>query len=130
MGYNATVVVVVDALDQIEKDPEFGKKLAAAVRNIDLLQMHGLNRADIAAGNHSNAASVVEKHHADQTALVSVGGNMGHVQHTSYGWRHHEKAGQEKLLREWASKLGFDVTPQEPAMTPGDVKTVRRQPRP
>lgn len=128
MGYNATVVVVVDALDQIEKDPEFGKKLAAAIRDIDLLKIHGQNHADVSAGNHVNAASVVEKHHADQTAIITVGGNLGMVQHTSQGWHHHEKAGQEKLLREWAKKLGFDVTPKEPA--PSDDGVARRRPKP
>lgn len=32
MGYNTTVVVYNDALDQIANDPEFGKKLVAAIR--------------------------------------------------------------------------------------------------
>ena len=33
MGYNAAVEVNVDALHQIEKDPEFGKNLVAAIKN-------------------------------------------------------------------------------------------------
>jgi len=32
MGYNTTVVVYNDALDQIESDPQFGANLAAAIR--------------------------------------------------------------------------------------------------
>lgn len=109
MGWNTTVVVLNDALDQIEKDPHFGANLARAVRHMPVARHHGESRVDVAAGNHCNAACVVESHHADSTVLVSVGGNLGIEQASTYGWNHHEPAGQERLLRAWADKLGFEL---------------------
>lgn len=109
MGHNATVVLMVDALGDIEKDPEFGKNLAKAVRALNVRD----DRQDVPAGSHANAAHVVEVHHADQTAVITVGGNLGIQQHVSYGWDHHKTEGQERLLREWAEKLGYDLTPKE-----------------
>ena len=75
MGYNATVVVMVDALDQIEKDPDFGKKLSAAILKVGC---YG-KPVDVSAGYHVNAATVVESHHADQDVYVKVGGNCGQI---------------------------------------------------
>lgn len=75
MGWNTTVVVLNDALDQIEKDPLFGKKLAQAIR--DLHDPKGWR--DVSAGNHCNAAEVIETHHADYNVLVSIGGNTGKI---------------------------------------------------
>lgn len=106
MGYNATVVVLVDALDRLEKDPAFGKHLAGAIRS---MMTHRMDRVDVGSGGHANAAHVVEVHHADNTSLVTVGGNLGVSQLQTHGWRHPEPAMQERMLREWADKLGFDV---------------------
>lgn len=76
MGWNTTVVVLNDALSSIENDPEFGAKLARAVRA-------AIERSkcpiDVSAGNHCNAALVVETHHADQEVTVLVGRNFGRV---------------------------------------------------
>lgn len=111
MGLNATVVVCVDALENIKNDASFGRNLAAAISGVE---MHGeAGQKDVAAGNHANAAMVVEVHHADSTALVTVGGNLGLCHVTSRGWDHHAKSGQEKLLREWAANLGFDLVPSK-----------------
>lgn len=106
MGYNTTIVVMNDALDQIAKDPNFGKNLVAA---IEMAKQFPDKRQDVAAGNHVNAAHVVETHHADTTVLVSVGGNLGLVQARSRGWNHHEVTFQVELLRVWAQRLGMRV---------------------
>jgi len=79
MGYNATVVVLVDRLNEIEEDPEFGKKLAAAVR-----YRLGFPRDDQPGCRPSLAEAtgqtqVVEVHHADYQIVVTVGGNTGRV---------------------------------------------------
>lgn len=105
MGYNTTVVIVNDALDQIAKDTKFGENLARAIKNKAGVR----SRIDVESGNHCNAAHVVETHHADETVLVSVGGNLGVAQLTYHGWDHHEREGQEAMLKEWANKLGFDL---------------------
>jgi hypothetical protein len=76
MGWNTTVVVLNDALSFIENDPEFGKRLARAVRA-------SVNSKDcpvrVSAGNFSSAALVIETHDADYEATIKVGGNTGRV---------------------------------------------------
>ncbi|WP_126223324.1 hypothetical protein [Burkholderia ambifaria] len=116
MGYNATVVVMVDALERLEKDPSFGKHLADGIRT---MMTHRPDRVDVGSGGHANAAHVVEVHHADSTSLVTVGGNLGVSHLQTYGWRHTEPALQERMLREWADKLGFDVVARPKSTTQG-----------
>jgi hypothetical protein len=74
MGFNTTVVILNDALDAIENDPDFGKNLVAAINKV----LHG-GPVDVSAGCHYNAATVIETHHADYNVIVSVGGNYGKV---------------------------------------------------
>jgi uncharacterized protein YwlG (UPF0340 family) len=110
MGYNTTIVVYNDALGAIENDPNFGKNLGRAIRQVTGAEGR---HVDVAAGNHANAAMVVETHHADNTALVTVAGNLG-IKHLEIGgWNHHEPAGQERVLRRWADALGFELVPKD-----------------
>lgn len=74
MGWNTTVVVLNDALDQIKNDPKFGEKLYYAC-----LEVQRGKPVDVSAGYHCNAATVIETHHADIDVLVRVGGNYGEV---------------------------------------------------
>jgi len=80
MGFNTTVVVMNDALEAIDRDPEFGKNLGQAVRR-------AVSRKEcpvrVASMGHSTAALVIETHHADENVLVSVGGNRGVVVDTT-----------------------------------------------
>jgi len=115
MGYNATVVVMNDALGDIENDPNFGKNLVAAI-----LQVSNRNGkiVDVVAGSHGNAAHVVETHHADQTAIITVGGNLGVKQFMQFGWDHHTEEGQRKLVKAWAEQLGMKVTMPKKTVKP------------
>jgi hypothetical protein len=93
MGYNATLVVMVDALDAIKNDPEFGKKLADAIQHVAAYQHSDhfrYGQGDVAAhskngGIHTNAATVIEVHHADHDIFVRVGGNMGKPMKQNFG---------------------------------------------
>jgi hypothetical protein len=115
MAYNATVVVMLTALKHIEHDPKFGANLCRAIRQHMSGSAHP-GRTDVPAGPHLNAAHVVETHHADHTTVVTVGGNLGIQQLVSRDAQHHDSEGREKLLREWAAALGFDlVRKAEPA---------------
>lgn len=109
MGWNTTVVVYNDALDQIKTDPHFGSRLANAISSLQIRQHAGESTVNVEAGNHSNAAMVVESHHADSCAVVTVAGNLGIHQLTTHGWDHHTPEGTERVLRAWADKLGFDL---------------------
>lgn len=75
MGFNTTVVVLNDALDDIEQDPNFGKNLAKAILKCGSTS----KQVYVPAMNHGNAATVIESHHADYNFLIKVGGNQGKV---------------------------------------------------
>jgi hypothetical protein len=47
MGYNTTVLVLNDALDEIENDAEFGGWLAVAVRTLNISLFE---RVDVSSG--------------------------------------------------------------------------------
>jgi hypothetical protein len=102
MGWNTTVVVLNDALNDIENDPEFGKKLVRAIHDVAVNR----DRIDVSAGSHVNAAHVVESHYADQTSVVAVGGNLGRVVAQLYGWRFETT---EEIFRKLADTLGYSV---------------------
>lgn len=73
MGFNATVVVLLDQLDAIRKNPNFGQQLADAI----IVKANSGNRED-----HQYIAGqtqVIEVHHADNQVVVTVGGNTGRV---------------------------------------------------
>ena len=72
MGYNAVLVVLNDCLDEIERDPEFGKKVAAAIRH------HSINRPD-RAPYLTGRTQVVSVQHADIAQVVRVSANSGKV---------------------------------------------------
>ena len=73
MGYNTTVIVRNDGLANIKNDPDFATKLVAAIMEVSRtgIPVH------VSALGHVNAATVVETHHTDQAALITVGGNLG-----------------------------------------------------
>jgi hypothetical protein len=77
MGYNATVLVLVDRLDDIEKDPEFGKKLATAIRSYSHINPE---RMPYLPGQ----TLVINVDHADTMQVVAIGANNGRV--LGYGY--------------------------------------------
>lgn len=74
MGYNTTVVILNDALEDIAKDPHFGANLARAIRAVSFAPIGPI---EVQAGSFMNAAIVVESHHSSEVRLVSVGHNTG-----------------------------------------------------
>lgn len=77
MGYNASVCVLLDRLDEIERDPAFGKKLAAAIR---YRVMHAKPpRCDVSAPYVTGQTEVVAVAHADVMQIVAIGGNTGRL---------------------------------------------------
>ncbi len=75
MGFNTTIVILNDALGDIEKDKDFGKKIVAAIRKNSCTN----SRETLYSGN-GNCGEVVEQHHSSYDYLIKVGGNCGEVQ--------------------------------------------------
>jgi hypothetical protein len=111
MGFNTTVLVLNDGLGEIEKDPNFGKKLVGAILSL------GNKPADVSAGNHMNAVQVIETHHADSTVAVAVGGNTASVLASTYGYQTHDDVIQFRLLEALADKLGYKLVKKKPVQT-------------
>jgi hypothetical protein len=77
MGWNTTVVILNDHLDQIERDTEFGKNLVFAIR-----RLHDgpcVRPLTISSGGAAIAAVVVETHDGYEEVDVRVGLNRGAV---------------------------------------------------
>jgi hypothetical protein len=90
MGFNSVLVVLNDRLDEIERDPEFGKKVADAIRS------HGYPRYQRYVTGQTQVISV---HHADTLAVVAVGGNTGRI--IGYGhWSQDDESLIQHLERE------------------------------
>lgn len=104
MGFNTTVVVMNDALSNIEKDPDFGKKLASAVREVMLGKP-----VDVSAGNFVNAATVIESHHSSGVFPVLVGGNHGWRLDISTIWTPDGDDREKELMTRLAHKHGYTL---------------------
>lgn len=112
MGYNTTVVVMNDALDDIERDPNFGRNLVRAVLKAGC---YG-EEACVPAGGHTCAAVAVESHHADQAAVVIVGDNRGRRLMLSYAGlcSMDDDKIELSLLERLAHERGFDLVKRRP----------------
>jgi hypothetical protein len=103
MGYNTTVIVLNDALHEIEKDKEFGAKLALAI-----MKSRPGHREDISSNYFVNAASVIATQHADITSVVAIGGNHGTELGSFFNnGHHHTEEDKIKLLKDLADKFGY-----------------------
>lgn len=103
MGWNTTVVVLNDALGEIERDPEFGKKLSDAIKHVSAFGKH----RDVSAGNHCNAATVIESHHADNYTVVAVGENFGEI--LGNVWPYGEESIPIRVLKALADTYGYTL---------------------
>jgi hypothetical protein len=104
MGFNTTVVILNDALHDIEDDKDFGAKLVSAILSLSVKN----GPVDVRAGNHCNAALVVETHHADMLVPVVVGGNWGtEIKDAAMYYENTDEARSWQLLQNLAEKLGY-----------------------
>lgn len=120
MGFNTTVVVLNDSLGAIENDPHFGRNLARAItqqsgQRIDQdVPAYSYDAVGDVCGIHCNAATVIESHHADGTAIVAVGQNMGtrldEVWCVGNPWT---DEGKLDILKQMADKMGYRVVKKD-----------------
>lgn len=93
MGYNSVLVVLNDRLHEIERDPEFGKKVADAIR------AHGSSRGRYGEPYITGQTQVISVQHADFAQVVRVGGNCGRL--LGYGhWTQDDDALIQGLVKE------------------------------
>lgn len=77
MGWNTTLLVMNDGLEQLDRDPDAGKKIAEGIMRHDMPRYESTN--SIGIGNHLNMVQVIASQHADQTQILAVGQNLGRV---------------------------------------------------
>lgn len=92
MGFNTAVIILNDHLHEIEKDPEFGQKLAHAIR------VAGRE------GQYNSGFDVLPTQHADTMQVCIVGGNS--IQRLGFS---HWSDDKEGVLRTIARDMGFDL---------------------
>lgn len=103
MGWNTSAIILNDAVHMFEEDPDVGKKIAAAVR-----ELHIRSPVDICIGNHVNAMTVIETHHADTIAPLLIGANMGQViDGCHFHWSRDHENWDRELLTLLAKKHGY-----------------------
>jgi hypothetical protein len=103
MGFNTTIVILNDALHELEKDEGFSTRLLSATLRLSVKEPQ-----DVSIGNHVNACQVVETHHAGGVVPVLVGGNCGiPVRGVHVSSSHDVETMELDLLRELARKHGF-----------------------
>ena len=107
MGFNTTVLILNDALGDIENDPNFGKNLVQAI------QEHYNGRTGstmgVSAGHHANCAKVISQFHADNTAILAVGGNYATILGINSGYSHHKTEDKIRLLKQLALDYGYNL---------------------
>lgn len=107
MGFNTTVLVLNDGLDQIAKDKAFGERLANAISSRFIKG----GPVTVSVGCHANPVTVLESHHADQMKPILVGGNYGHIIEDTYlNYSIQDVALEIGLMQALAKKYGYTLS--------------------
>lgn len=93
MGMNTAMIVRNDFLNEIEKDAEFGKRVAEAIR------CAGYPNPPY----HGQSFDVLPSVHADYQQVVAIGGNSINAMGIGGDWT----AENESILRTLADRMGF-----------------------
>jgi hypothetical protein len=102
MGFNSTVVVLNDALSQIERDPDFGKNLARAIMEVS--RGKPVDVASVSGNSiHCNVVTVIEAHHNSLYEVIAVGGNTG----IRLGYTTYYDGDKVAMLRDVALSRGY-----------------------
>ena len=126
MGYNSVALILNDALGDIERDPEFGKNVAGAVRGWydrkrDRFATSVGARADLPNGGTSScfpALEVISQDHADGEQVVIVHANSGQrcAEANHLGWHALDQ------MKACLERHGYTVTKKRKAKAVGDAR--------
>jgi hypothetical protein len=102
VGFNSGILVLNDRISEIERSPDhFVKGMVQAIhKSASHNEPHGTEF-------YVGQSSVICCAHADMTQLVAIGGNCSTILGNFWGHEHHTEAGQERILRSLADRLGF-----------------------
>lgn len=116
MGHRTVVILSNDRASEWENDPELGKKIARAM-NHATGGRHDNPKADLGYGQ------VVECAHADcQTVAIIDSLSMTPLHHGSWRRGETDEAMLERLFRETAEQLGFEVKKKAANVTKDGVE--------
>lgn len=85
MGFNSVLMIMNDHLWDIEKDENFGKSVAQAIRAYEVPREYQ---------PYLRGARVLSVHHADNLAIIAAGGNTGRI----IGWNHY-RASDDVIIK-------------------------------
>jgi hypothetical protein len=121
MGFNATVVVLLGRVHEIERDPEFGKKLADAIRYRSTISQErdkpGTPGFQHFGAEATGQTQVIEVHHADSQMVVTVGGNTGRVLGYAGPWSAHDDHIVKGLINYREMRKRFERAEKKAALT-------------
>ena len=121
MGFNTTVLILNDTLSRIESDPEdFVKSLC---RMAGSGEATGDSPIDFHLGSQSG---VIQTHHADNTAVILVGGNSATVLGVRHGWKHNEPEFQIECLKWVLRDLGHEVRKMPPQQLERELRRAEK----
>ena len=117
MGYNTTVLLLNDAMGEIEKDPAGWWRETKHQAYLFHERERKECGQDYGLGNHANGFEIAQIAHADVTSVIAVGGNYSTLllAEIGLGYQHTEE-GQVKILKALAEKLGYNVSRKRRAL--------------
>lgn len=99
MGYNAAAIVLMDGINHIGADTEFGQKLRSAA----LAANSRIKSYDVSAGSFANPMTILPAAHADLAQVVLIHGNSIERLHVGVS------PDPLTLVKEMAEKLGYTL---------------------
>lgn len=113
MGYQSTIIINNDCLQDVRDDSEFGQKVSAAVGKLSLpFEYRGGYNGEVPIRTGGcTGAYAIETHHADYHVVLALG-NLGAVTLAAAAHPSRGKAGDSKevaLLRQVADQLGYTL---------------------
>lgn len=129
MGFNKLLLCLNDAESEVNKDP---KGWWEACKNaFYMLQRKRPDPKtwvkqpeDFGFGYHANGWSAVWEDHADNVAVVMVGGNCATVLGTYHnGGIHHTEEAQLRILKDVLDKMGYRVVRKSNRRADSSTKT-------
>ncbi len=104
MGFNTTVLILNDYLDAIEKDKDFGTRLAQAVHEATTTRP-----VEVRVGNALRSALVISSHSSYAVLPVLVGGNTGWPLACTLNMDSTKEVMELELLKKLAEKHGYSL---------------------